>query len=230
MFTSCSVDQIPVHPTHYEVVTSYVPPVEHEEMSVKDHQSKYIPFDFDGLPDYSGDAVHIVNFNMPYFMSDEITDEPFETYSPLDDLGRCGPATACLSIDMIPDSFAERPETKNIRPSGWHVVMYPDLISNNYLYNRCNLIGWSLSDKSAKPENLITGTKYMNVAGLLPYEHIVSNYILSTGNHVMYRATPVVIDNELSCRGVLKHNLWKIMSVYSAFSATMYSLRSKLII
>lgn len=203
VLTACSTDVAPVHPTHYEVVTSYVTVSESSEPSDTQHHSKYIPFDFEGVPAYSGDAVHIVNFNMPYFMEHEITDDSFESYSQLDDLGRCGPAFACLSKDTMPDDLEKRGAIGNIRPSGWHTVKYPEFIADNYLYNRCHLIGWQLSAENANPQNLITGTRYMNITGMLPYENMVSDYILSTNNHVMYRATPVFVDDELVCHGVL---------------------------
>ena len=112
------------------------------------------------------------------------TSSSYETFSSLDDEGRCGYAVACLGPDLLPD--APRGPIGSIKPTGWHTVKYEG-IDGNYLYNRCHLIAYELSGENANEENLITGTRYMNVDGMLPYENEVADYIKSTGNHVLYR-------------------------------------------
>ncbi len=160
-------------------------------------------FDLSSIPDYSGKPVVIVNNNKPFFTESEITTESFEEYSELDYLGRCGVATACLSKDTMPAEGEERGEIGMIKPAGWYTVKYPEVISDLYLYNRCHLIGWQLCAENDNRRNLTTGTRYLNVEGMLPYENMVDDYIEETGNHVMYRVTPVFVDMELVCRGIL---------------------------
>lgn len=143
----------------------------------------------------------ILNDNKPYFTDEEITTEAYESYSKLDSYGRCGPAMACLSREMMPKS--PREEIGMIKPTGWHTVKYPDQIADRYLYNRCHLIAWCLSGENANERNLITGTRYMNVQGMLPYEEQVANYLERTGNHVMYRVTPDFDGKNLLASGVL---------------------------
>ncbi len=149
------------------------------------------------------EAVTVKNGNVPYFTEDEITDKSFEEYSELDELGRCGVAVACLSKDTMPEEGEKRGEIGQIRPSGWHTVKYPEVISDRYLYNRCHLIGWQLGAENANKLNLITGTRYLNVTGMLPYENMVADYIRKTGNHVMYRVTPDYEGNNLVASGLL---------------------------
>lgn len=153
------------------------------------------------IPAYSGEAWVEINNNDPFFKDDEITTESFENYSSLDELGRCGTAYACLSQELMPTD--ERGAIGSIKPTGWHTVKYPEVIEDNYLYNRCHLIAWCLSGENANEENLITGTRYMNVEGMLPFEEMVARYIDETDNHVMYRVTPIFEDNNLVASGVL---------------------------
>ena len=153
------------------------------------------------IPAYSGDPTYPVNGNIPDFSKKEITKKSFERYSDLDDLGRCQAAEACLSKDTMPTK--KRGEIGMVKPAGWHTVKYPDLIKDKYLYNRCHLIAFELGAENANEKNLTTGTRYMNVTGMLPYENEVAEYIRETGNHVMYRVTPEFVGNELVCRGVL---------------------------
>lgn len=165
-------------------------------------------FDINTVPAWNGqDAWYVVNNNVPFFTTDEIISESFETYSPLDNLGRCQVANSCLSKDTMPAEGEKRGEIGKIKPSGWHTVKYPELISDLYLYNRCHLIGWQLSAENANELNLITGTRYLNIEGMLPFENLVNDYIDETGNHVMYRVTPVYINEELVARGVLMEGL-----------------------
>ncbi len=141
----------------------------------------------------------IVNDNIPEFSKREITTVAFEKYSELDDLGRCGVAFACLGREIMPTE--ERGAIGQVKPSGWKMAKY-DIVDGKYLYNRCHLIGYQLSGENANEKNLITGTRYMNVEGMLPYENMVADYIKETDNHVMYRVTPVFEGDNLVAKGV----------------------------
>lgn len=141
----------------------------------------------------------IINNNIPAFSENEITTVSFEQYSELDDMGRCGIALACIGTDLMPTE--ERGSIGQIRPSGWHLVKY-DIVDGKYLYNRCHLIGYQLSGENANEKNLITGTRYLNVTGMLPFEDMVADYVKETGNHVMYRVTPVFSGDNLLADGV----------------------------
>ena len=151
-----------------------------------------------GIPPYSGEPYTIVNNNIPYF--DDITTESFERYSDLDSLGRCGVAFANLCLDTMPTE--ERGNIGMIKPTGWHTVKY-DCVDGKYLYNRCHLIGFQLAGENANEKNLITGTRYMNVNGMLPFENYTADYIEETGNHVLYRVTPIYSGDNLIADGVL---------------------------
>lgn len=153
----------------------------------------------DGIPAYSGEAYAVINQNIPYFSEDDDTVESFEDYSPLDALGRCGAAYANIGQDIMPTG--EREPIGQIKPSGWHTVKY-DVVDGNYLYNRCHLIGYQLSAENANERNLITGTRYMNVVGMVPFENMVADYVKETGNHVLYRVTPVFEGDNLLADGV----------------------------
>ena len=152
------------------------------------------------IPDYSGEAYIYLNENVPEFSDDEKITKSFEYYSNLDDLGRCGVAYANVSKDTMPTE--ERESIGQIKPSGWHTVKY-DIVSGGYLYNRCHLIGYQLSGENANEKNLITGTRYMNTEGMLPFENEVADYVKDTGNHVLYRVTPVFEGDNLVADGVL---------------------------
>lgn len=141
----------------------------------------------------------IINDNIPTFSDDEITTEAFERYSELDDLGRCGTAFACIGVELMPTE--ERGSIGQVRPSGWHTVKY-DVIDGMYLYNRCHLIGYQLAGENANEKNLITGTRYLNVSGMLPFEDLIADYVKETNNHVMYRVTPLFEGDDLLASGV----------------------------
>lgn len=158
-------------------------------------------FDVSTISPYSGDASIPINNNMPWFTKDNITTSSYEYYGDLDSLGRCTVAYGCIGQDLMPTE--ERGEIGMVKPSGWHTVKYPDLIEDKYLYNRCHLLMYALTGENANEKNLITGTRYLNISGMLPYEDSVLEYIRQTGNHVLYRVTPVFIENELVARGVL---------------------------
>ena len=141
-----------------------------------------------------------VNGNVPYFGEDEYTTESFEIYSELDSLGRCGVAYANIGKDLMP--VVERGEIGMVKPAGWHTVKYPEVIEDLFLYNRCHLIGYQLSGENANVQNLITGTRYLNVEGMLPFENKVASYVRETGNHVLYRVTPIFEKDNLLAEGV----------------------------
>lgn len=151
------------------------------------------------VPDYSGDPYVTINDNVPEFTEADMTTEAFEEYSELDELGRCGTAYANIGEEIMPTE--ERGAIGMVKPSGWHTVKY-DCIADRYLYNRCHLIGYQLSGENANEENLITGTRYMNVEGMLPFENLVAEYVEDTGNHVLYRVTPIFEDDNLVADGV----------------------------
>lgn len=151
------------------------------------------------VPAYTGEATVVLNDNKPYFTETEYTTEAFERYSDLDSLGRCGVAYANVCEEIMPTE--ERGAIGMIRPSGWHTIKY-DCVDGKYLYNRCHLIGYQLSGENANEKNLITGTRYLNVNGMLPYEDQVADYVHATDNHVLYRVTPVFNGDNLVADGV----------------------------
>lgn len=154
----------------------------------------------DAIPAYDGKAYVAVNNNEPFFTDSDMTTTAFENYSDLDPLGRCGVAYANICKDIMPTE--ERGKIGMIKPSGWHTVKY-DVIKDRYLYNRCHLIGYQLAGENANPKNLITGTRYLNVEGMLPFENLVADYVNNTGNHVLYRVTPMFSGSNLVANGVL---------------------------
>ena len=141
----------------------------------------------------------VLEDNRPNFPEEEWAAEPFEEYSPLDSLGRCGPAYACVGLETMPTE--ERGAIGQVKPSGWKTAKY-DNVDGKYLYNRCHLLGFQLTGENANEENLITGTRYLNVEGMLPFENLVADYVKETENHVLYRVTPVFQGEELVARGV----------------------------
>lgn len=158
-------------------------------------------FSLSDVPAYSGKAYISVNGNVPYFTAAELTTTSFETYSDLDTLGRCGETYACIGQDLMPTK--ERGSIGMVKPTGWHTVRYDDLVDGKYLYNRCHLIGYQLTGENANTQNLITGTRYLNIEGMLPFENMVADYIQETDNHVLYRVTPIFEGNNLLANGVL---------------------------
>ena len=153
------------------------------------------------LPAYSGTAYTIVNDNQPNFSAAELTTKGYEKYSSLDSLGRCGVAIASCGKEIMPGTNEERGSISSIKPTGWVQKSYSG-VSGGYLWNRCHLIGWQLSAENANRQNLITGTRYMNINGMLPFENMVADYIRETGNHVAYRITPIFVGKNLVCSGV----------------------------
>lgn len=155
--------------------------------------------DISDIPEYSGSPYVEVSGNVPAFTEADLS-SPAETYAPRDSLGRCGSAMAIVSRETMPTE--ERGSIGMVKPSGWHTVRYDDLISDRYLYNRCHLIGYQLTAENGIERNLITGTRYLNVEGMLPFENEVADYVEATGNRVLYRVTPVFVGDELVARGV----------------------------
>lgn len=153
----------------------------------------------ESVPDFSGEPYVVLEGGTPEFADGELDTAAFETYAPLDDLGRCGVAEACIGQEIMP--MEERGAIGQLKPAGWHTVKY-DCVDGKYLYNRCHLIGYQLSGENANACNLITGTRYLNVEGMLPFENMVADYVKETGNHVRYRVTPVYVGEELLARGV----------------------------
>lgn len=156
--------------------------------------------DVSTIPSFDGIPYVELNGNEPLFDESELTTESFEIYSKLDELGRCGTAYANLSLDLMPTE--ERESIGMIKPSGWQTVRYDDIVDGKYLYNRCHLIGFQLAGENANELNLITGTRYMNVEGMLPFENMVADYIEEIGHHVLYRVTPIFEGNNLLASGV----------------------------
>lgn len=162
-------------------------------------QGEYGQVSISDIPEYSGRPYIIINENIPDFKEEDMTQTSFELYSELDALGRCGAAFANIGQDLMPTE--KRGNIWQVKPSGWHSVKY-DIVDGNSLYNRCHLIGYQLTAENANEKNLITGTRYMNVDGMLPFEDMVADYIKETNQHVLYRVTPVFYGNNLVASGV----------------------------
>lgn len=159
------------------------------------------PISLDNIPEFDGVNPYVViNNGQPFFTADELKTTSFESYAELDSLGRCGITLASIGIDIMPTE--DRGSIGMVKPSGWHTIKY-DIVDGKFLYNRCHLIGFQLTGENANRQNLITGTKYMNVDGMLPFENQVADYVKETENHVMYRVTPIFKGSELVARGVL---------------------------
>ena len=158
----------------------------------------------DELPAYAGEPYVTVNANQPFFEETDYTTEAFENYSELDELGRCGVAWANVCPELMPTE--DREDIGSVEPTGWHSVQY-DGVDGGYLYNRCHLIGFQLTGENANERNLITGTRYMNVDGMLPFENLVADYVKETDNHVLYRVTPIFEGDNLVAGGVLMEAL-----------------------
>lgn len=160
---------------------------------------RQVSYTLDSIPEYSGQPYVTLNGNKPDFHPGDMTDEPFEYYSDLDLWGRCGMAYANICEEIMPTE--PRGEIGQVKPTGWYTVKY-DCVDGKYLYNRCHLIGYQLAGENANEKNLITGTRYLNVEGMLPFENMVDGYVDDTGNHVLYRVTPIFSGMELVARGV----------------------------
>ncbi|MBO5837563.1 MAG: DNA/RNA non-specific endonuclease [Oscillospiraceae bacterium] len=154
----------------------------------------------DEIPAFDGETAYVaINDNVPDFEESELVTKSYEKYAPLDALGRCGVAMACVGQDIMPTE--DRGSIGQVKPSGWHTVKY-DIVDGKYLYNRCHLIGYQLTGENANKQNLITGTRYLNIEGMLPFEDMIADYVKETGNHVIYRVTPVFDGDDLVASGV----------------------------
>ena len=163
-------------------------------------ESTVVSFSLDEIPDFTGETASvIINGNEPFFAEDLLQEGIF--LPELDPLGRCGATMAVLTYEGMPRN-EERGSLQGVKPAGWHTVRYDDLIEDKYLFNRCHLLGWQLTGLNDDTRNLITGTRYLNVEGMLPYENQVAEYIRKTKQPVLYRVTPIYIDSELIARGV----------------------------
>ena len=182
-----------------------------QEQTVTEEQEKSLPstenattieetFDFAAVPAYDGKAYVAVNDNVPFFTEEELSSASYETYGELDPLGRCTVCVASVGQDLMPAE--ERGNIGMVKPTGWHTVKY-DFVDGKYLYNRCHLIGYQLTGENANEKNLITGTRYLNIEGMLPFENMVADYVKETDQHVMYRVTPVFEGDNLLAAGVL---------------------------
>jgi DNA-entry nuclease len=155
----------------------------------------------EGIPDYSGKAYVELNGNIPEFTEAEKVTKSYEKYAELDSLGRCGVTVACVGKDIMPTE--DRESISSVKPTGWINNKYDtDLVDGGYIYNRCHLIGFQLTGENANKNNLITGTRYLNIEGMLPFENMVADYVKETGNHVMYRVTPIFVGKNLLASGV----------------------------
>lgn len=151
------------------------------------------------VPDFSGNPYVVINDNQPEFTQEDRTTQAYEYFSLLDSLGRCGYTMACVGTELMPTE--DRESISHIKPSGWVQAQY-DIVDGNSLYNRCHLIGFQLTGENDNERNLITGTRYMNVEGMLPFENMVADYIKETGNHVLFRVIPVFDGDNLVADGV----------------------------
>ncbi len=157
-------------------------------------------FNLDDIPEFDGKTPYvIINNNEPNFPEEDFNSNSFEKYSELDSLGRCGVAYANVSKETMPTEA--RGEISKVKPTGWHTVKY-DCVEGKYLYNRCHLIGYQLTAENANKQNLITGTRYLNVDGMLPFENQVAEYVKQENGHVLYRVTPIFKENNLVTNGV----------------------------
>ncbi|MBO5102113.1 MAG: DNA/RNA non-specific endonuclease [Clostridia bacterium] len=164
------------------------------------------PISLEIIPEYSGKAYVEINGNIPFFDEDEYVTESFERYTALDPLGRCGTAYACIGIDIMPTE--DRESISSVKPSGWTYDGVSnnnkyDIVDGSYLFNRCHLIGYQLTGENANKQNLITGTRYLNIEGMLTFEDMVADYVKETENHVLYRVTPIFEGYNLVASGVL---------------------------
>ncbi len=183
----CSLDT-------YEVTRDVPQPAEQGNLD-----SSGESIDIGNIPEYSGSPSVVLNQNKPRFAVSDLTTESFETYDELDALGRCQGAYANVGVDLMPTE--KRGDISRIKPTGWQSVRY-DFVEGKNLYNRCHLIGFQLTGENANNKNLITGTRYMNVQGMLPYENEVADYVKETQNHVLYRVTPIFDGDNLVADGV----------------------------
>lgn len=176
-------------------------PIDESQLSQTSFTSDYI---LSLVPEYSGNSFVMINDGIPFFTGETsfsiYSQYTFEHYSELDNLGRCGTAFANISKEIMPTE--KRGDIGSVKPTGWQTAKY-DIVEGKYLYNRCHLIAYMLAGENANNRNLITGTRYLNIQGMLPFEVLTADYLEENDCHVLYRVTPIFKDNELVARGVL---------------------------
>lgn len=163
-----------------------------------------ISYNIGEIPEFTNSPYTIINENKPNFDEKDYNRE-FEEYANLDSLGRCGVAYANITRKTMPQDGVQRESISSVYPSGWKNKEYKGLIDGDYIYNRCHLIGWQLGAENDNKLNLITGTRYFNVQGMLPFENIIADYLhekVNKNNHVLYRVTPIYEGNNLVASGV----------------------------
>lgn len=170
-----------------------------ESNEVANYNVKESNINLENVPEYTKRAYVEINNNLPNFTKEDENLNPVEQYGNLDELGRCTVAFAKVGIDTMPTE--KRESISSVKPTGWKTAKY-DIVDGKYLYNRCHLIGYQLTAENANKENLITGTRYMNVEGMLPFENQVAEYVKDTKNHVLYRVTPIFEGENLVASGV----------------------------
>ena len=181
-------------------ITSFIQSIEPQESYALPEQEETSPtYQVDDIPAYQGNLYVVLNNNEPNFSETDYTTTSFEHYNDLDSLGRCGVAFANVGLETMPTE--DRGSIGQVKPSGWHTVKY-DNVSGKYLYNRCHLIGYQLTGEKANEKNLITCTRSMNTEGMLPFEDEIAEYVKDTGNHVLYRVTPIFEGDNLLATGV----------------------------
>ncbi len=183
-----------------ELLDSYEKQTQTQATQSTAGEDKQENISLDSIPAFNGKAYISVNGGTPFFTESEYTTTPFENYAPLDALGRCGVAYANICRELMPTE--DRESIGQVKPSGWQTAKY-DFVDGKYLYNRCHLIGFQLAGENANELNLITGTRYLNIQGMLPFENMIADYVKETGNHVLFRVTPIYDGNNLVASGVL---------------------------
>lgn len=202
--TGCTGQELPDYEADYIYRAGLEDPVPDPDAGIPRENTAWdLEYNGCAIPEWDGGTAWAeINNNEPWF--DEIDRQrldAFENYSELDGLGRCGQAYANICWGLMPDG--PRGEIGSVKPSGWHTVRYNDLIDGNYLYNRCHLIGFQLAGENANPKNLITGTRYLNIAGMLDLENAIADHVKDTDGHVLYRVTPVFTGDDLVCKGLV---------------------------
>ena len=177
-----------------------------EQVAKKSDISEFPNVDLSKIPEFKDEAYYVMNNNIPYFSTSSDMTDSFEFYGELDELGRCTIVYANIGKDLMPTE--ERGNISSVKPTGWKSVQY-DFVDGKSLYNRCHLIGWQLTAENANKKNLITGTRYLNVTGMLPFEDLIADYVKETNNHVLYRVTPLFEGDNLVAHGVLMEG-WSV--------------------
>lgn len=198
--TACSIEIVEEEPVSAEPVAAVVSEAEvSEPAEAPQTAADSGVITLDNIPEYAGEPYVEINGNVPEFSEDQFTTESYEFYTELDQIGRCGACYANIGQDLMPTE--DRGSISSVHPSGWVQAQY-DFVEGKSLYNRCHLIGFQLTGENANDHNLITGTRYLNVTGMLPFENLVADYIRETGNHVLYRVTPIYEGSNLVASGV----------------------------